>query len=132
MNTRRNNAKALRGMRLLSAVCFVASLCWIGVLLFGDVRHGLKPYPAHQSIGAMALIFIGASYICLQLSLKRAWMELMQGLLLGSAFLLWGGEQLLPPRRLATLMDAFVVSIFVVDLSVIIWNHLKHNDHETP
>lgn len=128
----RNKTTALTGMRLLSAVCFVASLVWVGVLLWSDVRHGLKPYAAHQSIGAMALIFIGASYICLQLSLKRALTELIQGLLLGGAFLLWGGEQLLLPRRLVTLMDALVVSIFVVDLSVIIWNHLKHNDHETP
>ncbi len=123
---------AFTGMRLLSAVCVVVSLAWVVALLVSDVWHGLHPYKAHQTIGAFALIFIGASYICLQLSLKREAMEMLQGLLLGMAFVLWGSEQLLPPRRLSTLMDAFVVSIFVVDLGVIIWGHLRRKDHGAP
>lgn len=130
---RQSNKKSLLGvMRLLSALSFVLSLACIGVLLVSDGLHGLRPYAAHQSIGAMALILVGFSYVCLQLSIKRPTGEMLQGLFLGAAFLLWGGEQLLPPRRLVTLMDALVVSIFVIDLSFIIWNHLKNKDHETP
>jgi len=52
--------------------------------------------------------------------------------LLGLAFVLWGGGQLLPPTSRVTIMDASVVTIFVVDLSLIIVEHLRRKDHELP
>ena len=123
---------AFTGMHLFSAVCVALSFAWVVFSLASDVWHGLHPYKTHQTIGAFALIFIGVSYVFLQLSLKRERLEMVQGLLLGLAFILWGSEQLLPPRRLSTLMDALVVSIFVVDLGVIIWGHLRRKDHGAP
>ena len=75
-------------------------------------------------------MFIGASYISLQLTGRRRWNEMLKGVLLGLAFLLWGGEQFMPAGPLATAMDSSVITIFVVDLSLIIVEHLRHNDHE--
>jgi len=77
-------------------------------------------------------MLIGASYIFLQLSTRRRCNEILKGVLLGTAFLLWGGEQLLPPSPLVTAMDSAVITIFVVDLSLITLEHLKRQDHETP
>ena len=83
-------------------------------------------------MAALPLMLIGLSYVCLQFSARRTRRELAQGLALGTAFLLWGGEQLLPPTPLVTVMDGAVVTIFVVDLSFIIMEHLKRKDHDLP
>jgi hypothetical protein len=75
-------------------------------------------------------MLIGFSYIVLQLSGRQRWNEMVKGVLLGTAFPLWGCEQLLPPSPLVTAMDSAVVAIFVVDLSLIILEHLRRQDHE--
>lgn len=80
----------------------------------------------------MPLILIGLSYISLQFSARRQRAERVKGILLGVAFVLWGAEQLLPPTSLVTVMDASVVTIFVVDLSLIIVEHLRRKDHDLP
>ena len=56
----------------------------------------------------------------------------MKGLALGTAFVLWGAEQLLPPSSLITVMDGLVITIFVVDLSFIIRDHLRRQNDELP
>lgn len=119
-------------LRWLSVIFFVLALLSIGILLIFDVVNHLQFGFIHQRAGALSLMLIGASYISLQLSRKRRWNELLQGILLGTAFLLWGGEQFVPPGQLMTAMDSIVITIFVVDLSLIIAQHLKHKDDETP
>ncbi len=83
-------------------------------------------------MGALPLMCIGLSYISFQLSADRQRGELVKGLLLGTAFVFWGGEQLLPSSSLVTVMDSIVITIFVVDLGLIIVEHLKRKDHEIP
>jgi len=83
-------------------------------------------------MGALPLICIGLSYISFQLSAERERSELVKGLLLGIAFVFWGSEQLLPSSPLVTVMDSIVITIFVVDLGLIIVEHLKRKDHEIP
>ena len=121
--------KLFRG---LTIACCLAALAAILVLLSSDATHRLNSTPLHQQTGALALILIGSSYIALQLSAGRKWSAMLKGILLGLAFLLWGSEQLLPPSALVTAMDTAVVTIFVVDLSLIIMEHLRRKDHETP
>lgn len=121
--------KPFRG---LCVACCLASLAALVMLLASDTTHRLRFTRTHQQAGALALILIGSSYICLQLSAKRPWTEMLKGTLLGLAFLLWGAEQLLPSSPLVTAMDTAVVTIFVVDLSLIIIEHLRRKDHETP
>lgn len=120
------------GFRWLSVLLFALALAAVGGLALSDLGHHLAPNAQHTQCGSAALILIGLSYICLQLSLRRGLEEMLQGLLLGTAFVLWGGEQLLPPSRFVTLMDNLVVTIFVIDLSVIIWEHLQRQDYEVP
>ena len=81
---------------------------------------------------ALPLILIGLSYMSFQLSVERGRSERAKGLLLGLAIVLWGTEQLLPPSAWVTVMDSLVITIFVVDLALIIVEHLKHKDHEIP
>jgi hypothetical protein len=122
-------SKLFRGV---SVVCCLSALAAIAALIISDAIHRLTLTPVHQQTGGLALMLIGSSYIGLQLSVKRSSSEMLKGILLGTAFVLWGAEQLLSPSRLVTAMDTAVVTIFVVDLGLIITEHLKRKDHETP
>jgi hypothetical protein len=118
--------------RCLSIIFFISALAGIATLLTSDMLHRLDLTLLHQRAGSLSLIFIGMSYISLQLSALRRWDELIKGILLGIAFFLWGGELFVPPGMLVTAMDSIVITIFVVDLSLIIVQHLKLKDHEIP
>lgn len=111
---------------------FVAALMGIAVLLLGDATHHGQFSPLHQHVAAFPLLLVGLSYISFQLSARRPLGEMVKGLFLGLAFVLWGAEQLLPPSSTVTLMDEAVVTIFVVDLSLITAEHLQRKDHEQP
>jgi hypothetical protein len=117
---------------IASAFFFILSFLGITGLLTSDVLHHLDFTAAHQKMAALPLICIGLSYVCLQLSIRRPRYELVKGLLLGIAFVLWGTEQLLPATHLVTIFDETVVTIFVVDLSLIIAEHLASKDHDLP
>lgn len=118
--------------RRLTTLFFALALAGIVMLLLTDGLHRLRYAPLHQHMAAMPLILIGMSYLCLQLSVRRPRGELIKGLLLGVAFVFWGCEQLLPSSPWVTLMDSLVVTIFVVDLSFIIFEHLRRKDHDQP
>src|ERR1700722_6082476 len=118
--------------RWLSLFFFFAALVGIAVLLLFDAVNRLASTSIHQQAGAMSLILIGASYISLQCSSARPWGEWTKGVLLGVAFILWGGEVFVPSGWVVTMMDSTVVTIFVVDLGLIILEHLRRRDHETP
>lgn len=114
--------KLLRGC---SVLLFLLALAGIATLLATDALHGLRLTLFHQQAGAGALILIGSSYIALQLSLRRRRREALKGIFLGAAFVLWGGEQFLPPGRGVTLIDSAVITIFVVDLSLIVIDQVR-------
>lgn len=115
-----------------SVIFFSLALLGVATLFLSDARHHLQFNSSHQQFGALPLIFIGLSYISFQLSARRQRGERVKGLLLGLAFVLWGGEQLLPPSAWVTVMDSLVITIFVVDIALIIIEHFKRKDHELP
>jgi len=117
-------------LRWFSCICFSLALLSVATLLFSDVFHHLQYTSIHQQLGALPLILIGLSYISFQLSIKHQRAEKVRGLLLGLAFVFWGSEQLLPPSSWVTVMDSFVITVFVVDIAFIIIEHFRHRDHE--
>jgi hypothetical protein len=106
---------------MLLAVSFAT----IGILAVSDVAHGLQPGGLHSRLGALALIMVGSSCMCLQVVSRRPRRDLAKGFILGAAFVLWGAEQLLPASRWTTAMDTAVIMIFVVDLGLIILDALE-------
>jgi hypothetical protein len=121
--------KMLRGLSLL---LFLAASAGIIALLFSDVSRSFRITTFHQRAGALALILVGTSYISLQLSANWRWKEKLKGIFLGLAFALWGSEQFLPPSRMVTVIDSMVITIFVVDLGMIILDHLRRDDQPAP
>ena len=111
--------------RQLSAVLLLAALVGTLCLLAFDVSNHLRITFLHQRAGALAFIFVGASYICLLLSDGHPWRSHLKGLCLGTGFLLWGSEQFVEPGVIATVMDTLVVLIFVSDLGWIIVSRIR-------
>src|SRR5271165_2409087 len=120
-----------RLFRRLSVLFICLALLGIPAVLVSDGWRHLHDSSSHQQLGALPLIAIGLSYMTSQLGGERRRGERMKGLVLGLAFVLWGGEQLLPPSAWVTAMDDFVIAAFVVDLALIIIEHLKRGDHPT-
>lgn len=114
--------------RLLRGACvllFLLALAGIAILWVSDFLRALRFTLFHQQAGAVALILIGSSYILLQLVRRRRRTEAIKGIFLGAAFVLWGGEQFLPSGPGVTVVDSVVITIFVVDLSLIVVGQLR-------
>jgi hypothetical protein len=103
-----------------TAILATLSLVCLAALVVTDVGHDLYPSRLHGQAAALALMLAGASYVLLHLKRSAGRGERWRALFLGAAFVLWGGEQFVPPGRLQTFMDLVVVVIFVVDLCLMI------------
>jgi hypothetical protein len=81
----------------------------------------------HAPLSAMPLLLAGGSYIALQAALRPAPMELIRRLMLGSAFVLWGIVQLMPPSTLATHLGDLVIALYVFDLGLMVQAELHRH-----
>lgn len=79
----------------------------------------------HAPLSALPLLLAGASYVALQAVLRPPPLELIRRLMLGSAFLLWGIVQLMPPSTLATDLGDVVIALYVFDLALMVQEELK-------
>ena len=113
---------------VLSAICFIMALGGDVVLMASDILHHYAFSSLHGQLDSWPLIMVGSSYIFAQLAKKRNRVDQIKGIFLGVAFLLWGGELLIPPSWKTTVMDEGAVTIFVIDLSFIIWGHISLAD----
>jgi len=118
--------------KLLAYVLCLLALGSVAILFAVDWRHRMNPSVSHTQAASAGLIGIGLAYIALQFQMARPRLELVKGFLLGLAFVAWGTEQLLPLSSHVVLMDEGVVGVFVIDLGLIIVEHLRRRDHETP
>jgi hypothetical protein len=117
---------ALKGwFHALSSVLFGLALLALAWLLLPDLWGGFQPSLRHQRAGALALVFVGASFLCQQFSTGKRGKEALKGLLLGLAFVLWGGEQFMPPGAGVTAIDSAVIAIYVVELGLVIAGRLE-------
>lgn len=119
-----------RSFPWLSTMLFIFALAAMLTLLATDMLNALMPTALHRRAGAISLMLIGSSFVALQMSSRRAMVEKLKPISLGVAFFLWGAGQFLPPGRLATATDTAVMVIFVIDLSLVIIEHLKRNQYE--
>jgi hypothetical protein len=117
-----------RPLYILSSILFAVAILGIITLVGNDIAHGYSVSIVHQRLDAWPLMAIGLSYIVLQLASKQKTGDRIKNIFLGVAFLFWGGEQLLPPSRIVTLLDEGAVTIFVVDLSFIIWGRISQTE----
>ena len=109
----------------------LALLASVLLLLFDGAPH-LLPGLQHAPLSAAPLLLIGMAYIALQPLIRPSPLEFLKRLMLGGAFILWGIDQLLPGGSLATTLGDVVITLYVIDLGLIIITHLQRGDWETP
>jgi len=67
-------------------------------------------------VSAAPLLFIGAAYLGFQVLLRPKPLDLFKALIISSAFILWGVDQLLPGGWVATTLGDVVITLYVLDL----------------
>ncbi len=85
---------------------------------------GWSPAEDFPFKSAWPLIAIGFSYTALVLTLPRTPGQRTIGLLVGTAFILWGAEQYLTNPTAIAVIDDFVVLLFVFDLGMVVKENL--------
>ena len=94
---------------LLARVSLIAAV----VLLVGNQFVSPK---VHGWLSALPLLLGGSAFALLQLSLKPPRVTLLKRLLLSSAFIGWGVDELLPSGRVALFLGDAVIAAYVLDL----------------
>ena len=107
---------------LFTWVVVVLALIAGVALLTNDVFFTILP---HASISAAPLLFIGAAYLGFQVLLRPNPLDFFKALIVSSAFILWGVDQLLPGGRVATTLGDVVITLYVLDLGWVMIDRLK-------
>jgi hypothetical protein len=106
-------------------VAFAAVIVGI-VLLVGDAA-GLTGHAAHAPISAAPLLMAGAAFMAVLPLTRPGWLEFVKRGMVGAAFILWGIVQLMPPGAAATTLGDLVITLYVIDLALVI-----HDWRSTP
>jgi peptidoglycan/LPS O-acetylase OafA/YrhL len=119
-------------LRVVSAVALgLAVISAIGVVALRLVHCFQPNLLAGVLKSAVSLILIGVAFASLQFVLQRTLRQILLGLMVAAAFILWGAEQFVSNQAIASFMDDVVVLLFVLDLSIVIYGHLKPGRHST-
>jgi hypothetical protein len=121
--------------RLLQKLCYL--FIWtviilafvVGVMvLISDIFLSTLP---HAPISAAPLLLIGAAYLSFQAFIRPKPLDLFKALIVSSAFILWGIDQLLAAGWLATTIGDIVITLYVIDLGWIMIDRLKQRNSVT-
>jgi peptidoglycan/LPS O-acetylase OafA/YrhL len=120
------SGRALVLLRVVSALAFGLAISTAIIIVILHVIYYMQPNFVSRSLkSAVPLILIGVAFASLQFTLRRTIAQMLLGLMVALAFILWGTEQFLPNQAVVSLIDDLVVLLFVTDLSIVIYGHLK-------
>ena len=119
----KNVSKLLRVGSVVSLVLALASaIIVVALRIIHCFEPALFPWPLKSGV---PLILIGVSFACLQFALPRTRSQMLLGLSVGAAFILWGSEQFLDAPAVIAFVDDVVMFLFVLDLGLVIRGLLK-------
>jgi hypothetical protein len=128
-NRPRNGASIFLRITVLRTICAIALGLAVStgvILVVLRVVHCLQPRLFPWTLkSAVPLILIGVAFACLQFVVARSRAQVLLGLLVAAAFILWGTEQFLSNHAIVSFIDDVVVFLFVLDLGMVIYGHLK-------
>lgn len=78
------------------------------------------------------LLLIGLAALGFQVMARPNALDLFKALIVSTAFLLWGIDQLLPTGWLATTVGDMVIVMYVIDLGWMMVDHLRQQEHGEP
>lgn len=105
-------------LRAAAVLLFVSAVVALSFLLFADLKERFQPTAAHRQAAAFVLLSIGSAAICFQLGSAGRWRGRLEGILLGSAFALWGAKQFLQPSSAVTIIESIAITLFIVGLGL--------------
>jgi hypothetical protein len=79
----------------------------------------------HMPLSAAPLLLIGVAYLAFQILIRAQFLDLCKALIVSSAFILWGIDQLLPLGWFATTLGDVVIVLYVIDLGWMMMDRLK-------
>jgi hypothetical protein len=129
------NAKNMSGraaivLRAISALALVLAIASAVILVALHLVHSFQPdFMPWKMKSAIPLILIGVAFASLQFVLPRTRTQILLGLMVSAAFILWGTEQYLSNQAMVSFIDDIVVLLFVIDLSIVIRGYLKPGVH---
>jgi hypothetical protein len=118
-----------RILRRLAIGCAGASLLSSLLLIVQDAVPVLTGFVSHAWLAASALLLAGTACIGMASAVRAHPKDVILRLSLGSAFILWGIQQLLHETRVSALLGDIVILLFVVDLGAIIEISLRTNSN---
>jgi hypothetical protein len=117
-------------LRVVSAIAFGLAIATAIIIVVLHLIYCLQPNLVTWTFkSAVPLILIGIAFASLQFALPRTSAQMLLGLMVAAAFILWGVEQFLSNQALISFIDDVVVLLFVIDLSIVIYGHLKPGVH---
>jgi peptidoglycan/LPS O-acetylase OafA/YrhL len=124
------SSRAAIMLRVTSVIALVLAVFSAVILAtLGLVRCFQPNLPPWTLKSAMPLILIGIAFAAIQFVVRRTRAQILLGLMVAVAFILWGSEQFVSDQAIASLIDDLVVLLFVIDLSIVICAHLKPGVH---
>jgi len=115
-------------LSLFAWVVIVLALAAGFILLARDVFLTGLP---HAPVSAAPLLLIGTAYLGFQAHLRPKPLDLLKALIVSSAFILWGVDQLLPIGWVATTLGDVVITLYVLDLGWMMMDRLKQREKPT-
>src|SRR5579871_5723614 len=113
-------------MRALSAVSLGFAFLTAVLLIALRLIHLFRPDVMSWHLkSAIPLMLVGIAFALMQFAVIRTRGQIVLGLFVSLAFILWGVEQFVPNQFVAFSIDDLVVFLFVLDLSLVIYQHLK-------
>jgi hypothetical protein len=117
-------------LRIISAITFGLAIATAIIIVVLHLIYCVQPNLVTWTFkSAVPLILIGVAFAALQFALPRTPMQMLLGLMVAAAFILWGVEQFLSNQAVISFIDDVVVLLFVIDLSIVIYGHLKPGEH---
>ena len=107
---------------LMLAVAILTAIVGVAQRLVQCFRPGLIQWPVKSSV---PLICAGVAFGFFQFAARRTGRQIVLGLGVSLAFILWGGEQFISDPSIVSFIDDVVVLLFVVDLGVVMAAHLR-------
>jgi hypothetical protein len=108
-----------RAHRAAPAVLGTFTLLTVGVLLAWDIFPARFPAKAHDFLGALPLVMIAIAYLIYQSAHWPPFRELVKAIMLAAAFMFWAANQLWPEAGLATLWNDIAITLFVLDVFLV-------------
>jgi hypothetical protein len=109
-----------RARRRTAVILGIFTLVSVALLLAWDIVPTRFPVNAHAVLGALPLAMIAIAYLVYQSAHRPPWRELVKAILLAAAFAFWAANQLWPSSDLATLWNDIAITLFVLDVFLVI------------